>query len=183
MRCKRVLFGLAALILGGCAAGAPQAPMGFRRHPANSPETIAGLLRRHPDPAAEPQAAPAPARIEPPPPSSTTALEGTSVIVVSDFSAPGGVGALPAQSRSRLVASARQARSVRLYCRGDQLRPSRAGFMALVRRGLAVKAFLVAQGVSAGKIHVYARSAGGFVADNATVAGRAENRRVEIHFA
>jgi len=52
-----------------------------------------------------------------------------------------------------------------------------------VRRGVAVKRLLIAQGVDPARIRLFARSAGAFVADNRTAEGRAQNRRVEIRFA
>ena len=53
--------------------------------------------------------------------------------------------------------------------------------MALsIRRADAVKAYLVSQGIDADRIHPSGRGESYPVATNATAAGRAENRRVEI---
>jgi outer membrane protein OmpA-like peptidoglycan-associated protein len=56
---------------------------------------------------------------------------------------------------------------------------STAGELAL-RRALAVKGILVAQGVEPQRVRILYRAAGDFEADDSTPEGRAVNRRVEI---
>lgn len=53
---------------------------------------------------------------------------------------------------------------------------------ARIALGRAVRArqFLLSNGVDSRKMHVWYRAAGGFIAENSTPQGRAENRRVEI---
>ncbi len=175
---------LAAVVLAACSANAPQAPAGFSRRPANSAETVSALARPTDDPPNPPQpvvravAAPAAVNQTFGQPAATE-----EVVMISDFSAPGGIASLSAAERTRLIAVAASARQVSLYCRGDRVRPSRGERAVLLRRGLIVKRFLIAGGVDNNHIRLFARSAGAFVADNATAVGRAKNRRVEIHLA
>lgn len=49
-------------------------------------------------------------------------------------------------------------------------------------RASAAKRYLVKNGVDERKVHVSAQATGGFIADNSTADGRAQNRRVEIEF-
>lgn len=64
--------------------------------------------------------------------------------------------------------------------RTDGNRPSAADERVALNRALAAKNWLVAQGVSSLKISVNYVSAGDYIADNISVAGRAQNRRVDI---
>jgi len=157
--------------------------MGFDRHPANSAATLADL-RRESRPAE--RAAPAPNEVSPAiptdrisPPDGPTP-DRITVFVVSDFT-PGGLAGWSPQRRAQLVEASRTAQVVTLLCRGDHARPSQAYRQALIRKGVEVKRFLVSEGIAAGRIRIFARSAGAFVADNNTSDGRARNRRVEIH--
>lgn len=64
--------------------------------------------------------------------------------------------------------------------RTDGSRPSAADERVALNRALAAKNWLVAQGVSPLKVSVNYVSAGDYVADNVSAAGRAQNRRVDI---
>ncbi len=181
-----LILALATLagILCGCSSAAPTAPIGLNRHPANSPEAVASLARLPADQTATAvaQNVPPPQHRQIPAPIAPAHFERPAVLILSDASAPGGVEALPADERAALVSAARSAQSIRLLCRGDRERPTRAGWTAAVARGFRIKRFLVAAGVEPQRIRIYARSAGAFVADNSKPSGRAQNRRVEIHF-
>jgi hypothetical protein len=180
-------IGLLVTPLQSCGSGPPAAPLGFDRHPANSPATLAGLNE-----SAEPPARlPVPSEVASAVPANRPAQRVTrdlgptpnriTVFIVSDFNAPAGISSLTPQRRGELVAAAASAQSVTLLCRGDQSRASRSHWQALIRRGMAVKRFLIDQGIQASRIRLLARSSGAFIADNATADGRAQNRRVEIH--
>ena len=184
---RRLIFPVLALIAAivvGCSSAAPPAPIGLARHPANGPEAIASLARAPAAPTAaavaandvQPTAPPTQVPSAPPPPPIST------VIVLSDQTAPRGIASLSPTEQAKLVATARSAGSIRILCRGDRLRPSPAIRAQLLRRGAAIKRFLVAQGIAPAKIRLFVRSAGAFVADNSTSVGRARNRRVEIQF-
>ncbi len=183
---RRLALGLVlgALLLASCSSGSPQAPVGFDKHPANSAATIATLTAvRAPASEALPPGQVQAARASPVAALASLPTPTASIMVISSFSAPGGVATLDADDRARLVAAAKEARVITLYCRTDRARPSRAGWRASVQRGVEVKRFLVAQGIKPAKVRLLARSAGAFIADNTTAVGRAKNRRVEIHFA
>ena len=187
---KRSLFlplVVLTVLLAACGTAAPSPPMGLARHPANSPDTLASLARPPGDPGATTAvpSGPAPAEIPNRLPQAEPAIAPVvrlKVFVLSDASAPDGIASVTPAQRDALISEARSARTVRLLCRGDRLHPSRAGWLAAVERGLKIKRFLVASGVEAHRIRIFARSAGAFVGDNSTPSGRAQNRRVEIHF-
>jgi len=183
-RASLLLVAIAATLLTNCSSSAPQAPIGLDKRPANSPETIAGLLGRGGALAGETlktsSATPEPTAL-----ARSTPVEGTpgAVFVISDYSAPRGLESLSLEERTRLVTAARSARSVTILCRGDRVRPSQDSRTAMLRRGVKVKRFLIAQGVDPQKVRLFLRSTGAFVADNGTLVGRAKNRRVEIRLA
>ena len=76
--------------------------------------------------------------------------------------------------------SAMAAKRVYLHGRTDSFVLSATAAELAVSRAVAVKRLLVAQGVDADHIRIFYRGAGGFATDNATSAGKAANRRVEI---
>jgi len=79
-----------------------------------------------------------------------------------------------------LGSSAIAAKRVYLHGRTDSFTLSASAVELAVSRAVAVKRLLVAQGVDADHIRIFYRGAGGFATDNATSAGKAANRRVEI---
>lgn len=173
--------------LMACSENAPQAPIGLDKRPANSAEAIVSLTARQDDTQPRPVAAQA---VQASGPNSFSeqsnmsgAPAGLTVIVVSDFSAPHGVRSISQADRVEILAAAKAAARVTLFCRGDRARTSVPARAALLRRGVQMKRVLVSQGVDPARIRLFVRSAGAFVADNGTAAGRAKNRRVEIHFA
>ena len=178
---RSMAFCLAAGLggLAACTSGAPPAPFGLDRHPANTPETLAELSatgERTPEtPPATVSRGPGPA--------TAPAVHRTvgAPYTISDFNTPGGLSALSASDRLKLVKDAKAAASVIILVRGDAQRPNRATWHRLALRGGEAKRFLVRQGVLSAKIRIFVRSAGAFVADNATGEGRARNRRIEIH--
>ncbi len=185
MRCAWILaLGLFLAPLQGCGTGAPSAPMGLDRHPANSAATIADL-QGEARPAVQAETAPnevsRPIPIDRISPPDGPTPDRITVFVVSDYATPGGLAGWSPERRAHLIEAARKAQMVTLLCRGDRARQSRAYRLALIRKGIDVKRFLVSEGISAGRIRIFARSAGAFVADNNTSDGRARNRRVEIH--
>lgn len=188
-----ISFLSAALLLWGCSSEAPRAPIGLNKRPANPPQALAAVraVSSAPTPGRKLFHARA-ARSEPGSGASVPPLEPVAppppvslpiVITLSADVTPGGVGALSAIERARLVWMARTASSITLFCRSDHSRPSRATWRALARQGGQLKLYLVAHGVPAARVRIFVRSSGAFVADNATAAGRARNRRIEIHLA
>jgi hypothetical protein len=181
-----LILGFLTCGLSACSSSAPEAPLGFDKRPANSAETVASLTAQPQTQDGAPAARlPVASSVATPSPLNAGArsTSAAGVVIVSDFSAPGGVWALSTDAKVELISAARAAQRITLYCRGDWRRPSPQGRAALLRRGVEVRRFLIAQGIAPARIRLYVRSAGAFVADNTTVTGRAKNRRVEIRFA
>ena len=177
-----VLATLAALLIG-CSSAAPTAPIGLNKRPANTADAVARLAR----PPAELTAAASVPNGPPPAVASNDPTKASvhafpGLIILSDQSAPRGIASLTPDQRAELLTAARSARRIRIYCRGDRSRPSKAVHARLLQRGEVIKRWLVGQGVAPALIRVFVRSAGAFVADNSTSLGRAQNRRVEIQF-
>ena len=72
------------------------------------------------------------------------------------------------------------AKRIYLHGRTDSFTLTASAAELAVRRAVAVKQILVAQGVEPEHIRVFYRGAGGFAANNTTSEGKAANRRVEI---
>lgn len=186
---KRFFWGLAgagAIILSACSSGAPMAPIGLDKRPANSPAELAALSAPQGAdvPSSDQPAEVTPSSLAPNPPGQAdgSARLAPRNFVFSDYSAPGGFLTLSASDRDAVLAQARSASGIRILCRTDRVRPSKTGRAAALRRGAVVRRFLIAQGVPPQKIRLYVRSCGAFIADNATPTGKAKNRRVEIVF-
>lgn len=164
-----IVVGLTGAGLVACSSGAPMAPVGLDKHPANSPGEVALLTARQP----------ASEILPPVPAASIRNIEG---FTFSDFSAPGGFMALPSETRDIVLSAARSSARVKVLCRTDRVKASKTSRELALRKGAAVRRFLISQGVPPEKVRLYVRSTGAFVADNGTVAGKAKNRRVEIQF-
>lgn len=178
-----IVVGLTGAGLVACSSGAPMAPVGLDKHPANSPGEVALLTARQPAseilppvPAASPGAAGSQAHVE------TASIRNIEGFTFSDFSAPGGFMALPSETRDIVLSAARSSARVKVLCRTDRVKASKTSRELALRKGAAVRRFLISQGVPPEKVRLYVRSTGAFVADNGTVAGKAKNRRVEIQF-
>ena len=79
-----------------------------------------------------------------------------------------------------LGSSAMAAKRIYLHGRTDAFTLTATAAELAVARAVAVKQLLVAQGVGLERIRIFYRGAGGFAAENATRAGKAANRSVEI---
>jgi outer membrane protein OmpA-like peptidoglycan-associated protein len=105
---------------------------------------------------------------------------GASPRIVIRFGNNSSVVELDAGLLQALGNSAMAAKRVYLHGRTDSFTLSASAAELAVSRAVAVKRLLVAQGVDADHIRIFYRGAGGFATDNATSAGKAANRRVEI---
>ncbi|MVW64478.1 OmpA family protein [Massilia sp. NEAU-DD11] len=81
-----------------------------------------------------------------------------------------------------LIPAAKAAQRINLRGRTDARIAGRDDPGIALGRALAVRRYLVDHGIDDGKIKVFARAAGDFLAPSNTDAGRALNRRVEIEF-
>jgi outer membrane protein OmpA-like peptidoglycan-associated protein len=79
-----------------------------------------------------------------------------------------------------MLKAANEGSSVVIRGRTDSNYTNDANQRIALARGVAARDFLIAHGVNESKIRVYFLSSGDFVADNKTVEGRAQNRRVEV---
>lgn len=83
----------------------------------------------------------------------------------------------------KLLAAARKAEAVRLTGHADSTGNRALNDALALERARSVKAYLVNNGIAASKIAVEGKGDREPVASNATAAGRAQNRRVDITFA
>jgi len=74
----------------------------------------------------------------------------------------------------------KDAKRIEVRGRTDNQSPGAPDEQVALNRALAAKRFLVAQGVSPLIVSINYLSAGDYVADNCTEAGKSHNRRVEI---
>lgn len=88
--------------------------------------------------------------------------------------------ALSEDAKATLLPAARSARLINLRGRTDSTVADETNTRIAMARAEATRQFLIANGVEAGRIRVYALAAGGFIAPNNTEEGRAKNRRVDI---
>lgn len=84
--------------------------------------------------------------------------------------------------KNQLLKNAQVAKGINLRGRTDSRFADYMNNTVALRRAVAVKQFLVRNGIDAKKIYVYSAGAGHFIADNSTDVGKAENRRVDVEF-
>lgn len=89
----------------------------------------------------------------------------------------------PREVRETLQTYARHAKQIEVRGFTDSNVYSQPDLNVAKSRAAAARAFLLSQGVTEDRIVTSAQAAGGFIADNSTVEGRAKNRRVEIELA
>jgi outer membrane protein OmpA-like peptidoglycan-associated protein len=81
-----------------------------------------------------------------------------------------------------LGAAGRAANRIYLHAHTDAFVASNTGTDLAIRRAVAVRQLLLTQQVSPERVRLFYRGVGNFIANNATVEGKAMNRRVEIEF-
>ena len=172
-----------ALAIPECEGGVPPAAV----VPAAMPATPA------PAPAPAPvAAAPAPVVVAPPAPApapqpvfrttvteKTIRLEGANFGTGSSRLLPGAAAKL-----DEVVNAAKQVPDMNVTVTGytDSTGNAQSNVRLSQARADAVKAYLVSQGVAATRVSTVGKGAANPIADNATVDGRAKNRRVEIQY-
>ncbi|ARR51841.1 hypothetical protein CAY62_20555 (plasmid) [Photobacterium damselae subsp. damselae] len=87
---------------------------------------------------------------------------------------------LTPELRYEILPQALQAQRINLLGRTDGIRPSKHDQEIALQRALAVRNYLVDNGVDATKVYLNYASALDYVDNNWSVSGRANNRRVEI---
>lgn len=113
--------------------------------------------------------------------SAQTEYQGTPVSTTVFVSfANGSTAFRPTTASVETLLNARDAAMVTIRGRTSTNTPTAQDEALALARATAARAYLIRQGVSPLKIMVNYASASDFIADNATAAGRLENRRVEI---
>lgn len=79
-----------------------------------------------------------------------------------------------------LVAAAAKADRITVRSYTDSAVVDDANRKVALARALAARQFLIERGIDPQRIRAFYNSAGGFIADNSTAEGRAQNRRVEV---
>lgn len=179
----RKLVVLSSILALAACSSPPKPPVvdGSNRQAVNTPETAETIALRAKLAQAEeklrveqarPVISPAVLQPAPPPARSRTfsvhfPYNGTNFYLSADDSA-------------QLLPLLAKARRIEVRGRTDGQRPSTADEKVALNRALAAQRFLIGQGVSPAIISVNYVSAGDYVADNFSAAGRSLNRRVDI---
>ncbi len=87
---------------------------------------------------------------------------------------------VPDNVRADLLAAAQNAERIRVKGRTDGTAYAPGDERIALLRALAMRDYLVKQGVDATRVELQFASAADYLADNATAEGRAKNRRVEV---
>lgn len=87
---------------------------------------------------------------------------------------------VPDSMRADLLAAARSAARIRVKGRTDGTAYAPGDERIALYRALAMRDYLVKQGVDATRVELQFASAADYLADNSTPEGRAKNRRVEV---
>jgi outer membrane protein OmpA-like peptidoglycan-associated protein len=112
-----------------------------------------------------------------------TAINGvTATLVRAHFASGSALLALSAQARSALLAAAARADEIRIQGGTDNSGPVAVNDLLAKERAESMRRLLVDGGIAAEKLHTSASQLK-YIATNATVAGRAQNRRVDVVFA
>lgn len=88
----------------------------------------------------------------------------------------------PLDTATALASKAQRARRILIRGYTDSEKFSQSELVLANNRAQAARRYLMSKGVDESKIVVSAQAYGGFIADNKTPQGRAQNRRVDIEF-
>jgi outer membrane protein OmpA-like peptidoglycan-associated protein len=112
-----------------------------------------------------------------------TTIDGvTATLVRAHFASGSAVLALSSEAKEALLAAARRAREIRIQGGTDNSGSVAVNDLLARERAMSMRRLLIDGGVAADKLRTR-DSQGDYVASNATAAGRAQNRRVDVVFA
>ncbi|MYM73945.1 OmpA family protein [Duganella sp. FT134W] len=124
------------------------------------------------------------------PQSALTVVDGVEIEVLPDRTvlrfpqAPGQAGFAPSAGIAALLRNgAAQATRIAVRGRTDAVRPDPANKRLAAQRAALARQYMLDNGAAPSKIRSSYQAAGDRIADNATLAGRARNRRIEIELA
>jgi outer membrane protein OmpA-like peptidoglycan-associated protein len=112
-----------------------------------------------------------------------TAINGvTATLVRAHFASGSALLALSAEAKTAILAAAARAEEIRIRGGTDNVGPAAVNERLARARAESMRRVLLEGGIAAEKLHT-SPSQGAYIATNATVSGRALNRRVDVVFA
>jgi outer membrane protein OmpA-like peptidoglycan-associated protein len=112
-----------------------------------------------------------------------TVINGVNATLVrAHFASGSALLALSQEARSSILAAAARAEEIQIRGGTDNSGPAAVNETLARERAESMRRFLIEGGIGAEKLHTGSVQ-GEYIASNATVAGRAKNRRVEVVFA
>ena len=106
----------------------------------------------------------------------------TATLVRAHFASGSALLALSAEAKTAILAAAARADEIRIRGATDNLGSVAINDRLARERAMSMRRLLIEGGIAADKLHTSA-SQGEYIATNSTVAGRAQNRRVDVVFA
>ena len=112
-----------------------------------------------------------------------TAINGvTATLVRAHFASGSALLALSAEAKNAILAAAARADEIRIQGGTDNSGSVAVNDLLARERADSMRRLLIDGGIAADKLHM-SSSHGEYIATNSTVAGRAQNRRVDVLFA
>jgi outer membrane protein OmpA-like peptidoglycan-associated protein len=112
-----------------------------------------------------------------------TEIDGvTATLVRAHFASGSALLALSAEAKAAILAAAARADKIRIRGGTDNSGPVALNDRLAQERAESMRRLLIEGGIAADKLHT-SPSQGEYIATNSTVAGRAQNRRVDVVFA
>lgn len=112
-----------------------------------------------------------------------TAINGvTATLIRTHFASGSALLALSTEAKTAIVAAAARADEIRIQGGTDNSGPAAVNDLLAKERAESMRRLLIEGGIAADKLHS-SSAQGEYIATNRTVAGRAQNRRVDVVFA
>jgi len=112
-----------------------------------------------------------------------TAIDGVNATLVrAHFASGSALLALSAEAKTAILAAAARAEEIQIRGGTDNSGPVAVNDLLARDRAMSMRRLLIEGGIAADKLHMNSSQAE-YIASNSTVAGRAQNRRVDVLFA